>query len=932
MKNSSFFDAKWYLATYPDVADAGIDPEEHFNKHGKHEGRLPCNLPAIALERELWENAVSPKTFLFELERESSVDNVSGVYALKVLIEYYLFSKEYERAYVNTQKLFEKIQVAKLVFDEEELFLLQFESYFYSEKRFDAERFVNCSDWKESPSKQLARVMLADSKAKLTPLNYLFSSNKLKKIHWKRGATSFDSLCSKNIKTDLLGKVINYVFDKKVSIVVPVFNAEKTIGTSLKSLVGQTWKNIEIIVVNDSSTDKTHEILSEFEKTYPQLKVIKNRKNMGAYTSRNLGVEASVGDFVAVMDADDWAHPQKIEKQIIPLLLNQNLQATISHWVRCSDALNCSKVRAGRSWVHRNVSSLLIRKSVLSFLNGWDKVRVNADTEFYERLIAKFGKRSILEVLPDVPLSLGRNQTTSLTQTSETHLVTQFGGIRKIYMDFARMWHMNTEKYDNPSSRDDRPFPVPPEMYLGNQYDSNRDCFEYWLSALDENWYINLYDDVTKMGVGLHEHYWQKGEKEGRYPSALFNPLAYAHLLQLPEGISPTWHALNNKWNFETPVQLTGNCRNQRFPTQKVALFGHAVSTTVFGAERSLIDIASALFESGSEITLFLPSLNSKGYINELLEFVVAVVFIPLPWAKGDRKPLQPVVNYLEKHLTDGAYSYIYTNTITLLEPLLAAKRARVPSITHVRELVEYDSDLADILNESPGQTHQRVVQNTDYFIANSQQTAKWLSCPERTSVVYNCVNGFNEDKRIFEKNTLKICMLSSNVKKKGVEDFFKIAEAFNSDIRFQFTLYGPVTHEVLKAKKQYEKAAVNVAGYIDNPKAAIASHNIVLSLSSFQESFGRTVAEAMALGRVVVGYEWGAVAELLDSSSGCLVKYKDTEGIVSTLKYLMENQQELSLIGSAASQRAAEMFSHETFQANLLKSIDCILQNEKKK
>ena len=92
---------------------------------------------------------------------------------------------------------------------------------------------------------------------------------------------------------------------------------------------------------------------------------------------------------------------------------------------------------------------------------------MNADTEFYERCLAKFGLSAIKEIMPGIPLSFGRVHTSSLTQNTETHLVTQYGGIRKQYMDFARVWHKNSSNLKLLSEPKLRTFPAPPSMLLG---------------------------------------------------------------------------------------------------------------------------------------------------------------------------------------------------------------------------------------------------------------------------------------------------------------------------------------------------------------------------------------------------------------------------------------------------------------------------------
>jgi len=90
----------------------------------------------------------------------------------------------------------------------------------------------------------------------------------------------------------------------KVSIIIPAYNAEKFIERSLGSALNQTLKEIEVIVVNDGSTDKTLEKILQF-KDDKRLKIIDLRQNMGAGPARNIAIEAAVGEFLGFIDSDD---------------------------------------------------------------------------------------------------------------------------------------------------------------------------------------------------------------------------------------------------------------------------------------------------------------------------------------------------------------------------------------------------------------------------------------------------------------------------------------------------------------------------------------------------------------------------------------------------------------------------------------------------
>ncbi|WP_018590331.1 glycosyltransferase family 2 protein [Terrisporobacter glycolicus] len=95
------------------------------------------------------------------------------------------------------------------------------------------------------------------------------------------------------------------MMDKKISIVVPVYNCEQYISKCLDSLVNQSYKNIEIIIVNDGSTDGTEKICYEYKIIDSRIKII-NVDNGGVSKARNIGIENSVGDFLMFCDSDDY--------------------------------------------------------------------------------------------------------------------------------------------------------------------------------------------------------------------------------------------------------------------------------------------------------------------------------------------------------------------------------------------------------------------------------------------------------------------------------------------------------------------------------------------------------------------------------------------------------------------------------------------------
>ncbi|MDR3178578.1 MAG: glycosyltransferase [Oscillospiraceae bacterium] len=94
-----------------------------------------------------------------------------------------------------------------------------------------------------------------------------------------------------------------------VSVIVPVYNSEKFLSRCIKSLVNQTLKEIEIIFVNDVSTDESLEIIKKFKEKYPKkIKIINSKKKLRQGGARNLGIKVAIGEYVAFVDSDDWVN------------------------------------------------------------------------------------------------------------------------------------------------------------------------------------------------------------------------------------------------------------------------------------------------------------------------------------------------------------------------------------------------------------------------------------------------------------------------------------------------------------------------------------------------------------------------------------------------------------------------------------------------
>jgi glycosyltransferase involved in cell wall biosynthesis len=98
-----------------------------------------------------------------------------------------------------------------------------------------------------------------------------------------------------------------------VSVIMPAYNAEKTLERAVNSILGQTYTNLELLIVDDCSSDSTYRMAEGFLKD-KRVKLLKNENNLGYLESSNLLFKETKGDFITFMDADDWSSPERIRK------------------------------------------------------------------------------------------------------------------------------------------------------------------------------------------------------------------------------------------------------------------------------------------------------------------------------------------------------------------------------------------------------------------------------------------------------------------------------------------------------------------------------------------------------------------------------------------------------------------------------------------
>ncbi|MEN2466404.1 glycosyltransferase family A protein [Ornithinibacillus sp. JPR2-1] len=251
-----------------------------------------------------------------------------------------------------------------------------------------------------------------------------------------------------------------------VTVIIPAYNAENSISISIESMLKQTWQNIEIIVVDDCSTDSTVKIVEHYIERDSRVKLFSTGKNSGPYVARNIGLKHATGEYLTVNDADDWSHAQKIAIQVEHLINNPSVIGNTSELARMTESLRLTRRGTEGEYIFSNMSSLMFRrKPVLEKLGAWDSVRFAADSEFKHRLMKVFGSQSVVD-LHTGPLSFARQSLTSLTSSSFFGYNGFLMGIRKDYREAFLAHHQSRRSlyYDFPMKN--RPFPVPEPLWV----------------------------------------------------------------------------------------------------------------------------------------------------------------------------------------------------------------------------------------------------------------------------------------------------------------------------------------------------------------------------------------------------------------------------------------------------------------------------------
>jgi glycosyltransferase involved in cell wall biosynthesis len=232
-----------------------------------------------------------------------------------------------------------------------------------------------------------------------------------------------------------------------VTVLMPAFNAERTLEIAATSILKQSWTELELIIVDDCSSDATWEIARTLADVDSRVRARRNNVNVGPYVSKNFALAMARGDYITCHDADDWAHPQRIEKQVQAIVAEGGrARACVASWLRLDETGGfCGFTTVGRQSHDgalrlAHVTCMIEAEFMKGYVGHWDSVRFGADGEMLERLERLLGDdllrlRHLSVFSLDAPRSLTNHAVYGISKAAG------LSPTRRAYRDAWRQWH-----------------------------------------------------------------------------------------------------------------------------------------------------------------------------------------------------------------------------------------------------------------------------------------------------------------------------------------------------------------------------------------------------------------------------------------------------------------------------------------------------------
>jgi len=418
LKESGVFDADWYRSTYYDVRSLKMDPAEHYLRYGHSMGRMSADGERIDIPilKKLQGLPVPEKRrALVEANKIclSGNDALGLAYARKQLPEEFAYTIEVLRANAALRRGDE-------------------------------------AGWLEHLTRYLSH---------FGPLP----------LRLEGEGSVFERLATKPVQTINDGPLI--------SVIMPAWNADATLRKAAASILEQSWRHLELLIVDDASQDDTWGVMQELAERDPRVRIFRNRINVGPYVSKNIALTQAKGDWITGHDADDWAVPNRLERHMAAVMKGNGAKVSLTYMLRIHPEGMIDSIGRitdfspdGAARVS-SISALFERAFMREHLGHWDSVRFAADSEMISRARTILGHdfkhfHQIGMICLSLPSSLTNHPEMGVTSKATGGL----SSTRQAYKAAWTNWHkslvgQSTGMMLFPISSE-RPYPAPKEMVV----------------------------------------------------------------------------------------------------------------------------------------------------------------------------------------------------------------------------------------------------------------------------------------------------------------------------------------------------------------------------------------------------------------------------------------------------------------------------------
>jgi glycosyltransferase involved in cell wall biosynthesis len=260
----------------------------------------------------------------------------------------------------------------------------------------------------------------------------------------------------------------------KVSVILPTRDRASTLGAAIDSVLQQTYTNLELIVVDDASSDATATLVAGYAQADARVKLVRLNTNHGTYWARNVGLQHATGDLVTIQDDDDLSLAHRLEMTVVALRARPDAVAAMARYIR-RDPLGRPVIIGGAVVRAPGLHTLTVRRAFLDERLGfYDVVRFGGDIEFHKRLVAAAGRERVLQI--QAVYYHARLAPGSLTTSGIGRMVFSRGRgerawspLRQAYHAASDQWHAEIaagrcSAYLPFPPKEPRPFTAPPEM------------------------------------------------------------------------------------------------------------------------------------------------------------------------------------------------------------------------------------------------------------------------------------------------------------------------------------------------------------------------------------------------------------------------------------------------------------------------------------